>query len=203
MLTTDEYARLVIAIEAADANAFISRQEYLAAHYLPNWYPLISEFTPVTRIYPAEADMAQELRQLNWGSYFVKDYVKSLKTSTGSVVREPAEIVKVLKDMMEYRGYIEGGICIRQIEDFVPETETRFFVIRGTPHASDPGAAIPDVVRCCAQRIPSKFFSVDVVRRLDGELRIVEIGDGQVSDLVGWSASRLATAWATSVDPVI
>ncbi|WP_445304954.1 MULTISPECIES: ATP-grasp domain-containing protein [unclassified Microcoleus] len=41
----------------------------------------------------------------------------------------------------------------------------------------------------------SKFFSVDAVERQDGVKRIVEIGDGQVSDLVGWSAGRFAQLW--------
>jgi hypothetical protein len=43
--------------------------------------------------------------------------------------------------------------------------------------------------------LPSKFFSVDVARRADGRLRVVEVGDGQVSDLVGWSAEAFAAMW--------
>jgi len=49
-----------------------------------------------------------------------------------------------------------------------------------------------------AGRIPSQFFSVDVVRRADGILRIVEVGDGQVSDLVGWSADAFAAMWTAA-----
>jgi hypothetical protein len=195
MISPDEYERMVAAIEAAHATAFISKEEYLAAHYLPNWYPLISEFTPETRIYPIDADMECELRTLKWGSYFVKDYVKSLKTSVGSLVREPSEIVTVLKEMANYRGEIEGGICIRQVEDFLPETEKRFFVVNSRPCPPVPAEPVPEVVRVCAGRVPSKFFSIDVIRRRDGELRVVEIGDGQVSDLVGWSALELSAAW--------
>ncbi len=199
MLNPDEYESLVAAIESADSVAFIPKVEYLATHYLPNWYPLISEFTPTTRVYPVDADMPRELRELNWDRFFVKDYVKSLKTSVGSLVNEPSQVVRVLEEMKRYRGDIEGGICIRQVEDFLPETEKRFFVIMGHAFASDPAAAIPEIVDVCARRISSKFFSVDVIQRLDGALRIVEIGDGQVSDLVGWSAVSLATAWARCV----
>lgn len=36
---------------------------------------------------------------------------------------------------------------------------------------------------------------VDVALREDGVERIVEIGDGQVSDLVGWSPERFAEMW--------
>lgn len=55
--------------------------------------------------------------------------------------------------------------------------------------------AIPAAVYVCAAHIESDFFSVDVVRRRDGVERIVEIGDGQVSDLVGWEAQRFAQLW--------
>lgn len=47
----------------------------------------------------------------------------------------------------------------------------------------------------CARRIKSHFFSVDVAMRSDGRLRVVEIGDGQVSDLVGWEPGRFAELW--------
>ena len=190
MVTPDEYERLVAAIESVDATAFISKPEYLAAHYLPNWYPLIADFTPETRVYPLDVDIERELRALEWDSFFIKDYVKSLKTSVGSVVRDPAEIAKVLEEMAHFRGEIEGGICVRRVEDFLRDTEIRYFVIDAQPCSPLLSGVIPDVVRICAERIPSKFFSVDVVQRQDGELRVVEIGDGQVSDLVGWTAGR-------------
>jgi ATP-grasp domain, R2K clade family 3 len=199
MLTPDEYERLVAAIESADATAFISKQEYLAAHYLPNWYPLIADFTPETRVYPLDIDIERELRALGWNSFFIKDYVKSLKTSVGSFVRDPAEIAKVLEEMAHYRGEIEGGICVRRVEDFLPESEKRYFVIDAQPFAAELSDVIPDVVGICAARVPSKFFSVDVVQRRDGELRVVEVGDGQVSDLVGWSAGALARAWTAAM----
>ena len=134
MLTPGEYERLVAAIESVDATAFISKAEYLAAHYLPNWYPLIADFTPETRVYPIDVDIEREAsRALGWDSFFIKDYVKSLKTSVGSVVRDPSEVARVLEEMAHYRGEIEGGICVRRVEDFLPDTEKRFFVINGQP----------------------------------------------------------------------
>jgi hypothetical protein len=68
-------------------------------------------------------------------------------------------------------------------------------VLHGRPFAGD-GGAVPDVVTRVAGRIPSPFFSVDVIRRSDGVPRVVEVGDGQVSDLVGWSADAFAAMWA-------
>ncbi len=132
---------------------------------------------------------------MGWDAYFVKDYVKSLKTSVGSVVRDPAQIGTVLSEMARYRGEIEGGVCVRRVEDFIADTERRYFVLDGRPFAADDGP-VPEVVNRVAGRIPSAFFSVDVARRGDGVLRVVEVGDGQVSDLVGWSADVFAAMWA-------
>lgn len=56
----------------------------------------------------------------------------------------------------------------------------------------------PDIVKECASRINSKFFSVDAIDRADGCQRIVEIGDGQVSGLVGWSVDRFTSLWVES-----
>lgn len=194
MLKGSEYAALVQAIEQAGATAFTSPQEYLTAHHLPNWYPLLADLTPETRVYPADADLAAELRALGWGSYFLKDYVKSVKSRRGSIIHDPAEATAVLAEMREYRGEIEGGICVRRVEDFVAETERRYFVLAGTAYSAA-GTPIPSIVQECVPRVPSKFFSVDVIRRTDGQLRVVEVGDGQVSDLVGWTEEPFASMW--------
>ncbi|WP_009631409.1 ATP-grasp domain-containing protein [Synechocystis sp. PCC 7509] len=98
--------------------------------------------------------------------------------------------------MQKFRNNIEGGLCIRQVEDFILETEKRYFVIDGKSFAPLPDKEIPEIVEECAKRINSKFFSVDVIERQDGCKRVVEIGDGQVSDLVGWTAERFASLWA-------
>lgn len=200
MLDAEEYGRLASAVEEAGGTLFTSPREYLATHHLPNWYPLIPDLTPETRVYPADADLSHELATLGWDGFFIKDYVKSLKTATGSLIRDASQIEQVVAELKEYRGEIEGGVCVRRVEDFLVETERRYFVIRGRAYAADPAAPIPEVVAVCVGRIPSPFFSVDVVRRRDGVERVVEVGDGQVSDLVGWSAEAFARVWRTVKD---
>jgi len=198
MVKAEEYAALVKAIEQCGAKAFTTPQEYLAPHYLPNWYPLLADLTPETRVFPVNADIVAELRALGWGAYFLKDYVKSLKTARGSIVRDPAEAPAVIAEMREYRGEIEGGICVRRVEEFLPASERRYFVLFGVRYAATAGDAVPDIVQKCSERLPSKFFSVDVARRTDGQLRVVEVGDGQVSDLVEWSPGAFADMWVRS-----
>jgi ATP-grasp domain, R2K clade family 3 len=194
MATAEEYTALVRAIERCEAGPLTFPEEYLAAHHLPNWYPVLADLTPETRVFPSDADLAAELRVLGWEAFFIKDFVKSLKTGRGSVVRDPTDAPAVVAELREYRGRIEGGICVRRVEEFVPGSEQRYFVLKGIGHDAD-GGNVPRVVQQCIERVVSPFFSVDVARRSDGELRVVEIGDGQVSDLVGWSAERFASLW--------
>jgi hypothetical protein len=196
MLSASEYQDLEMSVAGAGARLLTDTRTYLSAHHLPNWYPLISEFTPETRVFPADVDLATELKSLRWSEYFIKDYVKSLKTSVGSRISMPEQATKVASEMQRFRGSIEGGFCVRRVESFLPETEKRYFVLNHRPYSMN--GEVPAIVLSCAERIKSKFFSVDVVARADDVLRIVEIGDGQVSDLVGWTTVRFAEAFAKS-----
>src|SRR5215468_3526906 len=196
MLTHGEYVNLVASVERAGASCSASPEEYVTTHHLPNWYAVAKDYTPETVFLDTDADLASELRRLGWEKFFVKDHVKSLKTSVGSIIEDPEQIETVVSEMEKYRGFIEGGLCIRRVEEFIADSERRYFVLNRSPYAAEPGAAIPEAVAFCAEAIASPFFSVDVARRADGVDRIVEIGDGQVSDLVGWSVERFVDIWS-------
>lgn len=195
MLSASNYRRLNEAIIANAAKPLTSPEQYVAAHHCPNWYPLIADCTPETKVLSLTADLESELRSLGWGAFFIKDYVKSLKTPRGSIIRDPSEISFLLDEMKHYRGEVEGGICVRRVEPFLAASEKRYFVLNGAAFGPD-GQGTPELVRYIAGRIPSPFFSVDVVSREDGVLRVVEVGDGQVSDLVGWTVQAFASIWS-------
>ncbi len=74
-----------------------------------------------------------------------------------------------------------------------------FNIINGKSFAADRADSIPSIVTECAQKIDSKFFSIDIIKRRDGTLRVGEIGDGQVSGLVGWTPDRFAEIWVDSL----
>ena len=190
MLNSEGYVKLGAAISQLGANLKVPINQYLAHHHLPNWYPVITDLTPETRILGLETELESELRALGWEGFFIKDYVKSLKTSVGSKLSDPSQIQSVIAEMKRFRGAVEGGICVRRIEDFDPTTEQRYFAINGNAYAES--GPIPDIVADCARRFSGDFISIDAILRRDGSPRIVEIGDGQVSDLVGWSPQRFA-----------
>jgi hypothetical protein len=110
-----------------------------------------------------------------------------------------ARIPEVIAKMKMYRGEIEGGICARRVEDFDPETEDRYFVFRGTAYSRE--GPVPEVVQVAARRIDSPFFTVDTIRRRDGVIRIVELGDGQVSDRKKWTAQQIIAMLRGNSEP--
>jgi hypothetical protein len=149
----------------------------------------LQDFTPQTYFFNEGDDIAAKLHSLSWTSCFLKDYVKSVAIAGGSVARHLSDIPAILAKMKKYRGMIEGGICVRQIEDFESDSEDRYFVYQGKPFCRT--GDMPDVVTTASKRISSPFFSLDVALRRDGVLRIIELGDGQVSDLKQWEPKQL------------
>jgi hypothetical protein len=198
MVGIEQYKKYEEAINAIGSRTITNSSQYCLAHWLPNWYSKLSAYTAETVVVDKSANIINELKQLNWKEgYFLKDYVKSLKVAGGSIVRNPEDGARWLKEMLSYRDEIEGGICIRRIENFIPDSELRYFVIQGKPFGPN-NSPVPEPVNVAASTIESPFFSVDVAKTIDGDWRIVELGDGQVSDLVGWTAEDFAKIWDDS-----
>lgn len=187
MLTPENYARLCLAVEAQGGRMLTSPSQYQYCHHLPEWYPVCTDVTPETLFLDKGANFAEILAEQDWQAFFVKDYVKSLTTSRGSVARTVEEVTEIVALIEKFRGQIEGGVCIREFEDLLPETEERYFVFRQKAYGRD--GEVPEIVEQIAARIASPFFSIDMVRNATGALRLMELGDGQVSDRKKWPAS--------------
>ena len=184
MLSPDSYAALHAAIYKKGANPLTSLVQYRYCHYLPEWYAACEGFTPKTIFTTKDADFKALLADVDWQAYFIKDYVKSLTTSRGSVALTIDEIPEIIQLIEKYKGSLEGGICIREYEHLLPQTEERYFVFKGKAFAKD--GVVPGLVQQIAARIDSPFFSVDLVQAANGDLRLIELGDGQVSDYKKW-----------------
>jgi hypothetical protein len=196
MLSVSGYEQLVARLEAGGAKALTSVEQYRRCHHLPEWHSTLSQFTAETLVLREDVDFEEALAGRDWGGYFVKDYVKSLSTAGGSLADTPQDIPRIVALMKKYRGLVEGGVCVRRREDYETASERRYFVFKGAAFA--PTGVVPELVTTCAKRIDSPFFSVDVALRSDGELRLVELGDGQVSDRKEWSPEEFAHMLATS-----
>lgn len=188
MLTPARYAQLEQAIAAKNATLLTTAQQYRQCHYLPEWYETCRDVTPDTIFLARNDDFEAALASTGWQACFVKDYVKSLTTSRGSIARNADEVREIISLIERYRGQIEGGICVREFEELLPETEERYFVLNGQAYARDD--VIPDIVLDIARRIDSPFFSIDIVLNSNGIARLMELGDGQVSDRKKWDVAK-------------
>ncbi len=190
MLRIDDYTRLVNAILETGAKPLVSAKHYQTCHHLPGWYEACKRWTPETVFLQRDSDFRRALDGLNWPAYFVKDYVNSLTTSRGSVAKDAGEVAELVMLIEQYRGAIEGGVCVRRFESLLSNTEERYFVYKGTAYGRD--GLVPDLVDKIAAAIDSPFFSVDTVLSADCKLRLIELGDGQVSDRKRWPAETFA-----------
>ena len=185
MLEADQYEMLHSAIEVSGGIPLTSLEDYLSAHHLPNWYHLFAPHTAETVVVPAKDQIEKVAESLCWDGYFVKDFVKSLTTSRGSIARSPEEAREIADQIEKYRGKIEGGVCLRRLEYFKVGTERRYFVFKG--NAFGAFGVVPDTVSTIAAAFRVPFFSIDVAENEAGQIRLVEIGDGQVSDIKEWA----------------
>ncbi len=187
MLTPEQYDYLLKAVNSHDGRMITSVAQYKHCHYLPEWYHACETFTPKTVFAQQGDDYAALVDSLGWSAYFVKDYVKSLTTSRGSFAKNASEIDEIVELIAMYRGRVEGGVCIREFEELRDNSEERYFVYKGKAFARD--GNVPDIVQHIASRIDSPFYSVDVVLSANGTPRLMELGDGQVSDRKDWDAA--------------
>ena len=203
MLNSEEYQHYLATVITNRATPFTPLDQYVMAHHLPNWYPFVERLTPRSVTLPNDAEIVYQFCSGAFAAVpglklQIKDYVKSLKTDGGSVATSADEVKEILGKMERYRGFIEGGIVVRTYEEFFPGSEVRYFVINGRYYGQESAFDIRAmrILEEVKGLIPSPFWSIDIAMRVeDGEFRIVEIGDGQVSDLVGWTEERFAEVW--------
>ena len=196
MLNPQGYENLIVQIERKNGQPVTSVANYLRCHHLPGWYQKCLDFTAETYFFEVDRDLETKIEKLGWEPYFVKDFVKSNTAGSGSIANSPSEVCAIVEQIATYRGEIEGGVAIRRFESYRLSTERRYFVVNGLPYSSQ--GDIPELVKEIAGIIDAPFYSVDVVENLAGELRLVELGDGQVSDKKTWSLAKFVEVIAAN-----
>ncbi|WP_423463612.1 ATP-grasp domain-containing protein [Promicromonospora sp. MS192] len=213
MLPAAAYALLAAALETKGVRLLTNPDAYRTAHELPGWYDRFTSLTPATvwspwgpgRL-PTAADVRPLVEALGGGPGVVKDYVKSRKhewyeacyipelTDVAGATRVVARMVELQEDALA------GGIVVRAFEQFEADAggrsrEVRVWWVEGaavltTAHpdaVSADAEPVPgevyDAVGASVQALGAPFVTTDVALRTDGAWRVIEVGDGQVSDL--------------------
>lgn len=199
MLRSEQYEQFASTLSRREVTLRTSPDQYRRAHELPGWHAALSTVTPeaawTTDDTRSSFDRAREA--LGSGAAVLRDYTKSMKHYWQEAVFIPdltdAEAAwTVAARFRELRDdEFTGGFVLRRFERFEP-TEVRTWWIDGHcrlvgPHPDTPDAAPetePDLTRITplVASLELPFVTVDLVQRDDGQWRIVELGDGQVSD---------------------
>lgn len=207
MIPAARYRELAAALTARGAGLLVSPDDYRRAHELPGWYEVFAAVTPrsVWRGAgpgqpPSTEDIAALVAPLGTGAGIVKDFVKSRKHEWYEACYLPdlgdtPAVQRVIGRFVELRdGDLAGGVVVRAFEPFVasgPDAgEARVWWLDGEPlivgaHPDSPDRLpAPDLaaVRPLVGALGCRFVTTDVARRVDGAWRVVEVGDGQVSD---------------------
>lgn len=199
MLRSEEYAALAAAASRRGIRLRTDTSAYQRGHELPGWYTTFESLTPESAWTDSDSLTAFEAacRQLSPGPAVLRDYVKSMKHYWEEAayipdVNDVPRAKQIAKRFHELRGDdFVGGFVVRRFEQFT-SAEVRTWWLHGrcfliTPHPDSPQELPPDEldlnhVTEAVARLASPFVTVDVARRTDGHWRVIEVGDGQVSD---------------------
>lgn len=180
MLSETEYKEL-----ENTRNVLIPFSEYESNHYFNGWYEFIKEYTIESIVCSNVEEACEKFKESGWGQCFVKDAVKSLTTKRGSIVSSVEELREVLSELNRVRN-IERYIVLRKVVELENEKEIRYFSINGKVYSPD-NNPIPECVIKCGEILKDrKFCSIDSCVDTKGNHLIIEIGDGQVSDVKMW-----------------
>lgn len=185
--------------------------EYERYHLLPGWYSEFKDETAKT-VWTSGSDIedVKNISRFLEGSCIVKDYVKSRKHEWQDAcfirdIRDEAQLERVVGNFINRQGSaLVGGIVLRKFENLkhigfhersgMPLSEEyRVFIYMGKVLVMDHywmGQAefkLSDEeyrwIESIAERVKSNFVTVDLARKENGSLLIMEFGDGQVSGL--------------------
>lgn len=186
-------------------------EEYSKYHLLPGWYADFKNDTACS-VWEDKGTLnsALALTKGLTGSYIVKDYVKSRKHEWYDAcyiqnIADTKNAATVIGNFIERQGAdLIGGVVLRKYEKLrfmgyheksgMPLSEEyRVFVLAGTiriiddywPTDQNVGLSSEEYewIKQIAKGIKSCFMTIDLARREDGKLMVVELGDGQVSGI--------------------
>jgi hypothetical protein len=169
-----------------------------------------SVWLPVEPKVEVDMDRVMDLlRPFGAGPALIKDYVKSRKHEWATACHIPSAadrtaVERIVRRFVELQGEdLAGGLVFREFVELEllglhPRSgmplacEYRTFVFDGAPlftteywemgcYAGE--APPPDVFTDVSRSIASRFFTMDVARRRNGDWLIIELGDAQVAGL--------------------
>lgn len=200
MLTLEQYSYMERSFRTKGIYLRTEMPQYQEAHHLPGWYDVFAGLTPKTvwGYLSNIKDFDAFVFPLNAEAFIVKDFVKSRKTEweTACFAVDRDALPGVAKEFIRLQkedGSLAGGLVVREFEELDEDQgEARVWWVDGKPvfvgpHPDDPSLTpyvdplFLDVVGTAVRRLKNSFVTTDIAVRKDGNFRVIEVGDGQVS----------------------
>ncbi|RGC65486.1 hypothetical protein C5N14_28190 [Micromonospora sp. MW-13] len=199
MLRSEQYATFAELLAERGVVLRTGGEQYRRAHELPGWYAALAAVTPpsVWTTGSEQADFDRARVELGAGPAVLRDYSKSMKHYWDEAAFIPdledgAAAWSVASRFLELReDDFVGGFVLRRFERFA-STEIRTWWVDGVcvligPHPDSPNDSAPVEVDLAPiapliAGLGLPFVTVDLALRTEGVWRVIELGDGQVSD---------------------
>ena len=199
MMKPELYRKFYDKLREKNIRLLTTPSAYEKFHIFPNIYPELENDTAKMLVFPNSENIDLEKIKSVFPKFMVKDFVKSVKGTDfpkyfdSSVTCE--EFDRQMEIFRELRGNLyTGGICIKEFLELKKydgfTNEFRVFYINNKiasvsrnsiqpPYTPEP----PEKLIEKYAKLDSPFYTVDYAQTQDGEWKIIEAGDGQVSGL--------------------
>jgi len=199
MVRSENYVGLEAALRDRGVVLRTPAKVYKRAHELPRWYPVFRSLTaPSVWLSGGGTEgLVEIVKQLPPGRAVLKDWVKSMKHYWDEAAFIPdlsdeEAVLRVAERFLERRGEdFVGGIVVRSFEEYQPG-EVRTWWANGqcfarsahpdTPDQQPDDFVLAEAVATAVAGMDAPFVTVDLARTVGGDWRVIEVGDGQVSD---------------------
>ena len=209
MMKPELYRTFYDKLEAKGIILINTPEEYERYHMLPGWYDDFKDDTAKS-VWEDQGTVESALLMTRGleGAYIVKDFVKSRKHEWYdacfiSNIADKANAERIIRNFVERQDSdLVGGVVFRQFEKLKPvgfheksgmpiSEEYRVFAFAGRImiidaywHARQKVSFSDEEwfwIETAVKKLESNFVTIDIARRDDGRLIIMELGDGQVS----------------------
>lgn len=196
IMRPEEYGQMEVGLRL-DARSLITDAAcYNRGQFVKGWYESFVDLTPKTLFFAPDVSDDELLSIEEKGAFIIKDSSKSFKHYWEQACYAPsvADLPGVVQGFRELsEGDVLQYLVVREFEEWSPG-ETRLWWVDGrlavaTAHPDTPhvvkGFTPEEIeqVQFAVASLKCPFVTTDVVRAVNGSIRVVEVGDGQVSDI--------------------